>query len=154
VPVLLSSLVRADLIFPRLEGTDRMGVLRAFAQALAERGVVRDADQLFERLWDREQLGSTAIGAGVAIPHCKLEQIHEVILAVGLSPAGVDFDSVDGKQVHVFFLVLSPADAPAEHLKSLAAISRWAKLDEHATRLMEMHDAASIYDLLREEPGE
>lgn len=153
MPVLLSSLVRADLIFPDLQGADRQEVLHAFAAALAERGVVTDADMLYHRLWDREQLGSTAIGAGVAIPHCKLDQLQDVVLAVGLSPKGVEFDSVDGKKVHVFFLVLSPADAPAEHLKSLAAISRWAKLDQHASRLMKLHDVDAIYDLLREEPA-
>lgn len=153
MPVLLSSLVRTDLIFPDLPGGDRQEILHAFADALAERGVVGDADMLFHRLWEREQLGSTAIGAGVAIPHCKLEQLQEVVLAVGLSPGGVDFDSVDGKKVHVFFLVLSPSDAPAEHLKSLAAISRWAKLDEHAPRLMKLHEVDAICDLLREEPA-
>lgn len=151
MPVPLSSLVRQELIFPDLRGTDRQEILHAFANALADRGVVQDAEKVYLRLWEREQLGSTAIGSGVAIPHCKLDQAHEVILAVGLSAAGVDFESVDGKRVHVFFLVLSPADKPAEHLKSLAAISRWAKLDQHASRLMRLNDSEEIYELLREE---
>lgn len=146
----LSSLVRRELVFPDLGGGDRDTLLRNFAQAMAEREAVRDWEALYRRLREREDLGTTGIGSGVAIPHCKLDRIDHVIVAVGVSRHGVEFDAVDEKPVRLFFLVLSPPEAPADHLKSLAAISRWAKADRHAERLLELRDADAIFDMLRE----
>jgi mannitol/fructose-specific phosphotransferase system IIA component (Ntr-type) len=88
----------------------------------------------------------------VAIPHCKLKGLARGVVAVGLVPAGVDFGAVDGQPVKVFFLVVSPAESPAEHLQILAAISRWIRADQHADqhagRLLALHDPAAVYDLL------
>lgn len=146
----LGALTRPDLIFPDLPATDSQGVLHALAERVASRGLIRNGDELFQRLWEREQLGSTGIGQGVAIPHCKLKGLARGVVAVGLVPAGVDFGAVDGKPVKVFFLVVSPAESPAEHLQVLAALSRWIKADDHAGRLLTLHDSAAVYDLLRE----
>lgn len=147
----LASLIRRELIFPDLAGESRDTVLKNFALAMAERGAVRDGETLYRRLQEREALGTTGIGSGVAIPHCKLERLDGVVVAVGLSRQGVAFDAVDDQPVRLFFLVLSPPDAPAEHLKSLAAISRWAKADRHAERLLALRDADAIFDMLRKE---
>lgn len=147
----LSSLIRRELIFPDLAGGDRDALLRDLAQAMVDRKAVRDGEALYRRLREREALGTTGIGSGVAIPHCKLERIDRVIVAVGVSHQGVDFDAVDEVPVRLFFLVLSPPDAPAEHLKSLAAISRWAKADRHAERLMKLRDTDAIFDMLRQD---
>lgn len=147
----LGALTRPDLIFPDLPSTDPARVLRDLATRVAKSGQVRDGDELFQRLWEREQLGSTGIGQGVAIPHCKLKGLRHGVVAVGLVPAGVDFGAVDGQPVKVFFLVISPAEAPAEHLQILAALSRWIKADQHAGRLLALHDPAQVYDLLRGE---
>ncbi|MGH9382280.1 MAG: PTS sugar transporter subunit IIA [Thermoanaerobaculia bacterium] len=147
----LAALIRRELIFPDLAGENRDTLLKNLAQAMAERGAVRDGEMLYRRLQEREALGTTGIGSGVAIPHCKIERLDGVVVAVGLSRQGVAFDAVDDQPVRLFFLVLSPPDAPAEHLKSLAAISRWAKADRHAERLLALSNADAIFDMLREE---
>jgi PTS system nitrogen regulatory IIA component len=147
----LGALTRPELVFPDLPATDREGVLRALAGRVAERGLVGDGEELFQKLWEREQLGSTGIGQGVAIPHCKLNGLARGVVAVGLVPAGIDFGAADGRPVQVFFLVVSPAGSPAEHLQILAAISRWIRVDGNAARLLGLHDPAAVYDLLRDE---
>lgn len=147
----LGQLARLDLIFPRLEAGDRRGVLRRFSRELEARNVVPDAERLFERLWEREQLGSTAIGSGIAIPHCKLDRLDRIVMAVAITPEPIDFEAADGDPVRLFFLLLSPVDAPAEHLKSLAAISRWAKNGQRAERILEQESAEGIYAVLTED---
>jgi PTS system nitrogen regulatory IIA component len=147
----LGALTRPELIFPDLPGTDPAGVLRALAGRVAGEGLVKNGEELFQRLWEREQLGSTGIGQGVAIPHCKLKGLRHGVVAIGMVPAGVEFGAVDGQPVKVFFLVVSPAESPAEHLQILAAISRWIKVPGHAGQLLALHDPARVYDLLRGE---
>jgi PTS system nitrogen regulatory IIA component len=147
----LGALTRPELIFPGLPATGPEGVLRALAGRVAAQGMVKDGDELFHKLWEREQLGSTGIGQGVAIPHCKLHGLARGVVAVGLVPEGVGFGAVDGQPVKVFFLVVSPAGSPAEHLQILAAISRWIRADDHAGRLLALGDPAAVYDLLRDE---
>ncbi|HEX3552697.1 MAG TPA: PTS sugar transporter subunit IIA [Thermoanaerobaculia bacterium] len=149
----LGSLTRPELIFPDLPATDRAGVLHALAERIAGRGAVPNAVDLYQKLLEREQLGSTGIGAGIAIPHCKLPGLQRGVVAIGLMPQGVDFGAVDGQPVNVFFLVVSPSDSPAEHLQVLAAISRWVKADRHAERVLGLHDADAVYDFLQEEGG-
>lgn len=149
----LGSLTRPELIFPDLPATDRSGVLSAFADRLAQVGLVRNAADLFQKLWEREQLGSTGVGSGIAIPHCKLKGLQHGVVAIGLVPAGVDFEAADGQPVKVFFLVVSPSESPAEHLQVLAAISRWVKADRHAEKILALSGPQEIYDFLRREEG-
>jgi mannitol/fructose-specific phosphotransferase system IIA component (Ntr-type) len=147
----LSSLTRPDLIFVDLPGADGPTVLRAFAERVVERGIVPDADLLYRRLLEREKLGTTALGQGVAVPHCKIEGLDEVVVAVGLFPKGIDFEAADDQPVRLLFLVVSPSAAPAEHLQSLAAISRWVKADHHVERILDLQEPQAIFELLDKE---
>lgn len=147
----LDSLTRPELIFPELDAVDREQVLRSLALRLEQSDVVPDATELYAKLLEREQLGSTGVGAGVAIPHCKLDELSKVVLAVGIARNGVSFGAVDTRPVRLFFLVVSPTDAPAVHLQVLAAISRWLKQDSHVSRLLDLRDPEAIYRLLKEE---
>lgn len=149
--VRLGGLTRPELIFPELPATDRSQVLRAFSERIARQGLVRNAEELYQRLWEREQLGSTGIGSGIAIPHCKIKGLSRGVVAIGLVPEGVDFAAVDGRPVKVLFLVVSPSESPAEHLQILAAISRWVKTDQHAEKLLALRDPQAIFDFLRQE---
>lgn len=147
----LGTLVRQDLIFPDLPADEWHEVLRAVAEKIAARGGVRSADELFQGLWEREQQGATALGAGVAIPHCKLPGLRRGLVAVGTVPAGIDLAAADGEAVRLLFVVLSPVEAPDEHLRSLAAVSRWLrwlKSKGSAARLLALRDPAAVYDLL------
>jgi nitrogen PTS system EIIA component len=154
--VLLGELTRPDLIFTDLPATDRQEALRALAGHVAERGLVTSGEDLFQKLWEREQLGSTGIGSGIAIPHCKLAGLKRGIVAVGLigqgqAGQGVDFGAADGKPVQVLFLVVSPSNSPAEHLQILAALSRWVRADGHAEKILSLRDPAAVYDLLQDQ---
>ena len=148
----LSSLTRPDLIFTDLPGADGPTVLRAFAERVVERGVLPDADLLYRRLLEREKLGTTALGHGVAVPHCKIAGLHEVVVAIGLFHKGIDFEAADGEPVRLLFLVVSPTASPAAHLQALAAISRWVKGDDHVARLLKESDPEKILELLEAQP--
>ncbi|HEX9731485.1 MAG TPA: PTS sugar transporter subunit IIA [Thermoanaerobaculia bacterium] len=147
----LASLTSPELIFPRLEGADRTSVLRTLAHKVAAQGHVRDAQELFDRLLEREEVASTGVGGSVAIPHCKMSGLDRVLLAIGLLEKGIDFAAVDGQPVRLFFLVVSPSNAPAAHLQCLAAISKWVRHQGHVPALLDLDDAQAIYDRLREE---
>jgi mannitol/fructose-specific phosphotransferase system IIA component (Ntr-type) len=146
----LEALTDKKLVFPRLEAGNAAAVLGELATRMTAAGVVADAELLRTRLEEREALGSTAIGRGIAIPHCKLDTLARAVVAVGLSDSGIDFHAGDGELVHVFFVVASPARSPAEHLQCLALISKWARVDSHLERLVTLDDADAILALLRE----
>ena len=146
----LEALTEPELIFPGLRCSDASSVLRLLARKIVEHGVVGDSSDLYEKLWEREQLGSTAIGTGVAIPHCKMPGLDRVQLAIGLLDEGIDFAAVDEQPVHVFFRIVSPEDSPAAHLQCLAAISKWIKTDRHIETLRELRDPEAIYRLFQE----
>jgi PTS system nitrogen regulatory IIA component len=154
----LGSLTRPDLVFTGLPASGRQEVLHALADRIAGLGLVKSADGLFQKLWEREQLGSTGIGSGIAIPHCKLPGLAQGIVAVGLiesgeTGGGIEFGAADGRPVKVLFLVVSPSGSPAEHLQVLAAISRWVRADQHAEKILALRDPAAVYDLLQEQGG-
>ena len=149
----LGALTRPELIFPGLRATDRSQLLRLFADRIAEGGLVRNAEELYQKLWEREQIGPTGIGSGIAIPHCKLKGLPRGVVAIGTVPEGVDFGAVDGRPVRLVFLVISPLESPAEHLQILAALSRWIKTDRHAEGLLALPDPMAIYQYLEQEGG-
>jgi PTS system nitrogen regulatory IIA component len=146
--VSLGALVRPDLIFPDLPAAEWHEVLRELAGRIAARGGVGGAEELFQRLWEREQQGATGVGGGIAIPHCKLPGLRRGLVAVGMVPSGVGVAAADGEPVRLLFVVLSPGDSPAGHLQSLAAISRWNRTKGNAARLLALRDPAAVYDLL------
>lgn len=125
--VTIKDLLQDDLIIEELQATDKMGVIREFSGLLKSRHRIVSEDELVRALVDRESLGSTGIGGGVAIPHGKLNGITEMIVAFGKSSNGVDYQAVDGEPVYLFFLLVTPYEKPGDHLKALARISRILK---------------------------
>jgi mannitol/fructose-specific phosphotransferase system IIA component (Ntr-type) len=147
----LASLTEPGLIFPSLRSTDVPSLLRLLASRIVEQAPLDDSTALYEKLWEREQLGTTAIGSGVAIPHCKTDGLDRVFLAIGLLDEGIDFGAMDGQPVRVVFCIVSPAQSPAAHLQCLAAISKWVKGERHVEQLLDSRDPVAIFDLLRED---
>ena len=125
--VTIKDLLQDDLIIDELAATDKSGVFHEFARLLKTSGRVRDEAELIRILLERESLGSTGIGDGVAIPHGKLKSIPDMIVAFGRSSRGIEFQSLDARPVHLFFLLVTPDDKPGDHLKALARISRILK---------------------------
>ncbi len=146
----LASQARPDLIFTDLPGPDRESVLRAIAEGFAAAGVVDASELLYRKLIEREDLGSTCIAPGVAVPHCKLEELDEVVLSIGICPDGATFGGGDNDPVRLFFTVISPAEEPAAHLRSLALISRWIKVNRNVEKLLELTGADRILAFLRD----
>jgi len=127
------------------------GVLEELVALLAKESKVKDANATVEVLLEREKLGSTGIGQGIAIPHAKTEQAQEVVAAFGLSRRGVQFDSLDGDPVYIFFLLVAPPDAAGLHLKALARISRLLKDKFFRQSLRDVKDPAEVLKIIREE---
>ena len=144
----LASLADPQLIFPDLPAVDVTSVLRGFAERIVASGRLADSQALYQALWEREQLGSTGVGSGVAVPHCKLKGLDRVLLAVGHTRQAVDFAASDGQPVRLFFVVVSPFSAPAAHLQGLAAISRWVKQSGDMSRLLEISDPQLFFQVL------
>ncbi len=147
----LASLTAPGLIFPQLDCSDQPSLLRQLSERIAEQGCVDDANLLYERLLEREQLGSTGVGSGVAIPHCKMSGLDRVVVAIGLMEKGLDFGAVDQQPVHLFFVVVSPSQSPAAHLQCLAAISKWVKVESNVSGLFDLADPEAIHRRLQEE---
>jgi PTS system nitrogen regulatory IIA component len=134
-----------------LAATTKRGVLEELVGLLAQDHKVKDATAAVEVLMEREKLGSTGIGQGIAIPHAKTDQASEVTAAFGLSRRGVQFDSLDGEPVYIFFLLLAPPDAAGMHLKALARISRLLKDKFFRQSLRDVKDAADVLKIIRDE---
>lgn len=144
----LGSLTRPELIFPALDAPDRDTLLRSVADRLESSDWVSSGDVLYQKLLEREELESTALGGGVAIPHCKLEGLDDVLVAVAVLRQAIDFAAADGSDVRVFFFIVSPASSPVAHLQCLAAISKWVKSAERVQGLLELDDAAAMQRFL------
>ena len=148
---ILDILTSEELVAPDLAGADKTAVLRELAQHLARAHQGIDPDRLVEVLWERERLGSTAIGDGIAIPHGKMPGLSGVIGAFGRHPKGVDFESLDGSPTHLFFLLVAPEDSVGQHLKALARVSRLLKDRAFRERLLAAPDRSALFQLIREE---
>ena len=145
----LSDLVSEDLILPDLQGRDRPSVLREFVDAICASGKFHNSDLLYERLLDRERQESTGIGNGVAIPHTKVENLQNVILAIAYSKDGVDFHAMDSKPTFFFFVVVSPSNASVLHLRTLAALSRLLRSQKFLDSLKQRPDKKELIALIR-----
>ena len=110
-----------------------------------------DPGKMVQVLMEREALGSTGIGQGVAIPHGKTTAVKEQIAALGISRKGLDFDALDGEPVHIVFLLIAPTDAAGNHLKALAKVSRLLKDKFFRQALRDAKSAEEILKIIREE---
>ncbi len=121
------ALLSPELILIDLKGKTVESVIREISKFMGEKRCVKDWEKLYERLLARESLGSTSLPGGIAVPHCKMEEMKEAKLSLAISKEGVDFNSPDGKLTHLFFTAVSPPSPPNLHLQVLAAIARLAR---------------------------
>ncbi len=130
-----------------LKSTRKLEVINELAAPVARLTGV-DQDMLVKVLMEREHLGSTGIGGGIGIPHGKLKELNEPVLAFGLSRQGVDFESMDGRPTHIFFLLLTPDDSAGLHLKLLASISKLLKQEPIKEQLMLATTPADVIKII------
>ena len=136
-----------------LAARDKAGVITELVALLGRAGEIKekDAAKLNDVLLNREALGSTGIGQGVAIPHGKTGCVSRLVAAFGVSAAGVDFGSLDGEPAHLFFLLAAPEDSAGPHLKALARISRLLKDKFFRDALRQAKDEKTLLKIIRDE---
>jgi len=147
----IQDIVSPESIVDDLRADTKEGVLRELSEVIAKFLPKLSTDSLTSILMERESLGSTGIGDGVAIPHGKVAGIERLVAAFGRSRNGVPFHSLDGKPAHLFFLIMAPENSAGMHLKALARISRLLKDERFRRSLLEAADVDELRTLLNEE---
>jgi len=140
-----------DRIILDLKSTGKWEVLRELSEFARQAGLVEDSDLLYEGLEAREKLISTGIGEGVAIPHTRYKGLDRIFLLIGRSAAGVDFDSLDGKAVHLFITIVGPEESDKDQLKILSRTARLLKHTDLRQRLFSTRTQSEVLDCFRRE---
>ncbi len=149
--MMIAEILSPTRVQAELKGRTKAEIVVELGHLLADPKAGRSAEQVAAVLRERERISSTAIGGGIAIPHGRMTQASAITLAFARSAAGVDFESVDAQPTHLFFALLAPDDAAAQHLKALARISRILKNDELRERLKQLSTAEGLLAAILEE---
>jgi len=149
--VKITDFLSVQTVIPTLASREKNAVLQEIAGWLASTHPSLDKKRILEVLLERERISTTAIGEGVAIPHGKLPDVERVLGVFARSPEGVDFASLDGGPTHLFFVLIAPENAAADHLKALARLSRLLKDETFRRRLMEGKTSQEIFQTIAQE---
>jgi PTS system nitrogen regulatory IIA component len=144
----IGDLLKKSLIIANLSSKGKKDVLREMVDCIVKQETAINGDDLLHVLLEREELGSTGIGDGIAIPHGKVHKIDRLVVSCARSIEGVDFQSMDGKPTHIVFLLIAPENSAGVHLKALARISRLLKDGDFRRSLMEANTSEEIYDII------
>jgi PTS system nitrogen regulatory IIA component len=142
----LTHYIHPECCITDLAEKSRDGALREIVHAVAEKGLVKGEEEIFAKLMDRENIQSTAVGNGVAIPRCFTDDVPELLVIVARSRGGLEFDSFDGKPTQVVFLLLGSRQEYTTHLKALARIARLIKNPAFIEKIV---SSASVQDMRR-----
>lgn len=145
-----SDFVERQAVTAALTADTKEGVIREMVKSLLDAGKLDPAehDGIIKAILKREELGSTGIGRGVAVPHTKHASVKKLVGAVAVSHEGVDFDSLDGEKVYLFFMLISPHDRPSDHLRALENVSRQLRDDSFCKFLKQSTTSEQILQLL------
>ena len=146
-------LISSERILPALQATAKKEVLREIAVKVGEQYPETGAENVYSALLERESLGSTGVGDGIAIPHAKLASLHQLLVFFARSEKGVHFDAHDSRPVHLFFIMLAPSAASASYLATLAKLSRFLKSETIRNRLLQASGVEPILTVLSELKG-
>lgn len=140
-----------DSIKLTIESKNKKDAIKELVEVLFKSGKVKDKKKMIQTLMEREELGSTGIGQGIAIPHGKSDTVSDLAAAFGVSQDGVTFDSLDGEPVNIFFLLVAPEGAAGAHLKALARISSLLKDKYFRKSLLGAQSAEEVIKIIQEE---
>ncbi|CAB1085167.1 PTS IIA-like nitrogen-regulatory protein PtsN [Olavius algarvensis Delta 1 endosymbiont] len=149
----ICEVLHKEAVLADLKARNKKEILEELVAPVAEIADVPQED-LVKVLFERERLGSTGIGGGIGIPHGKMKDLESLVLGFGLSRKGVDFESLDGKPAHIFFLLVTPENSTGLHLKLLARISRILKNEPFKDRLLNASDSDEILSIIKAEDEE
>jgi len=149
----IGDILTKDTVKVDLEKTDKSGVVGELVDLLVSADKVpgKDKKKVIGVILEREELGSTGIGQGIAIPHGKCGYVRDLVIALGISRKGIDFDSLDGEPVYIVFLLLATTSSAGPHLKALAHISRLLKDEFFRQTLKNCQDAKQVLDSIKKE---
>ena len=147
----LEQILKKEYLNSNLQAKNKTEALAELSELVMKGSLKLDKRQVYDVLLQREKLGSTGIGDGVAIPHGKISNLEEVIVAFGRSRKGVAFDAIDGKPVNIFFLLLAPENSTSQHLKILANICRMLKAANFRKKLLDAESNDDLYRIIIEE---
>jgi fructose-specific phosphotransferase system IIA component len=148
--LLLTDLLTPDRIKIPLKARSKDDILRELVQVIRDENSVNDGDELLRAVREREAVLSTGIGNGVAIPHGKSPVVPNLVMAAGCTTEPVDFDSLDGQPVRLFFLLVGPETAAGPHIKALSRISRLVRRDDARERLLQSKSSEEFFRALQE----
>ncbi|BCO10797.1 PTS fructose transporter subunit IIA [Desulfolithobacter dissulfuricans] len=143
--------IQEQCVLLDLEATSKEGVLRELTAAVQEWCPGVDQATLLDILLEREHVGSTGVGNGVAIPHGKVPDLDDILLCFGSSRSGISFDAVDNQPVYLFVMILSPETMAEEYLRTLGQVSRLLKNPETRSRLMRAEDCRAIQQIFSQD---
>lgn len=147
----LADILTPHMIFPHLQASSKKEAVREISECIAKQLPALSADDLTKILMEREKLGSTAIGEGVAIPHGKVLSLQGMLACFAKSEKGIDFDAADGQPTHLFFVLLASQQSAGVHLRALARISRMLRSEDFRHKLLLAHEQSELYQVILDE---
>jgi len=150
----ITEMLKEEFILGELKAGNKRDALAEMVGVFAKGNIRTDPEAILRVLLERERLGSTGIGDGIAIPHGKLAGLGEMVMAFGRSRKGIDFDAMDGKPVHLISLLVAPENSAGQHLKALAKISRMMKDEGYRRALLEAKTHGDLVRIIGEKDDE
>ena len=149
--MLITDFLKEDCIVINMKSREKKGALSELLKLLETNNYIKDSNEILEAILEREKLGSTGIGQGIAVPHTKTDQIENLVGAVGISNSGISFDSLDGEPVNVIFLIIAPTKSIGLHLKALAKIARLLKNRTFRNALRNAKTPSEVIQIIKED---
>jgi PTS system nitrogen regulatory IIA component len=150
----ITEMLRREFVLEQLKAANKRDALAELAEVFVQGRINVDSGEMLHVLLERERLGSTGIGDGIAIPHGKLPGLEEMVVSFGRSREGIAFEAMDGKPVHLFFLLMAPENSAGQHLKSLAKISRMLKDANFRKNLLEAKMHEDLFRIIADKDDE
>jgi PTS system nitrogen regulatory IIA component len=150
----ITEMLKREFVLEQLKAENKRDALAELAGVFAQGRVNVDSEAMLHILLERERLGSTGIGDGIAIPHGKLPGLEEMVVSFGRSREGIAFEAMDGKPVHLFFLLMAPENSAGQHLKALAKISRMLKDANFRKNLLEAKMHEDLFRIIADKDDE
>jgi len=148
---MITDFLKEDCIVINMKSREKKGALSELLKLLETNNYIKDSNEILEAILEREKLGSTGIGQGIAVPHTKTDQIENLVGAVGISNSGISFDSLDGEPVNVIFLIIAPTKSIGLHLKALAKIARLLKNRTFRNALRNAKTPSEVLQIIKED---
>jgi len=148
---MITDFLKEDCIVINMKSREKKGALSELLKLLETNNYIKDSNEILEAILEREKLGSTGIGQGIAVPHTKTDQIENLVGAVGISNSGIAFDSLDGEPVNIIFLIIAPTKSIGLHLKALAKIARLLKNRTFRNALRNAKTPSEVLQIIKED---